>query len=360
MSSKFRHIELRGNAQQRGGQHGEQLREEIAKAWDWYGNHFFAANGLSNALLESYGKKSLKSIEDFNSDYRVEMDAIARAAGVEAWKLAVVNARTELANLPHSERGTSPAECTVTYFQDNRVVGQNWDWFEEAFDWTVTIDLERPDGHCIVMICEAGTLAKQGMNNRGLGLCFNFLEWPHDVAGVPFHTILRACLDSKDITEARAAVARAGRGQASHLCLTDVDGNYTSIEFGNGQQFPLHTQEGFLAHTNHYVPEDAKGFPVIGASNSRGRLKTANRRCTERQDNLDIDAMMAVLLDEGDVDAPDGPLCIPFKPLPEENNFPEGTTATLVIDLPGGQFHVKKGCGRERDFETFDVGTFEK
>jgi isopenicillin-N N-acyltransferase-like protein len=264
---------------------------------------------------------------------------------MKPWQLSVLNSRTELANAPSKE-------CTVLYFQKHCLVGQNWDWFEDALDWTITCDLERPDGHRIVMLCEAGTLAKQGMNNCGLGLCLNFLVWPNTVEGVPVHVLMRAFLDSKDIGEAKAALARAGHGQASHLLLADADGNHLSVELGNGRVFELQPQNEFIAHTNHYISEDAKAAPHVDGANSRGRLETALRGCALRQQKLDIDAMMSILLDEDHVDTP---LCCPFEPLPEVFNFPEGTTATLVMDLPGRRFHVKKGPDRERNFEVFNV-----
>jgi hypothetical protein len=114
----------------------------------------------------------------------------------------------------------------------------------------------------------------------------------------------------------------------------------------------LQPQNGFIAHTNHYISGDAKAAPHVDGANSRGRLETALRGCARRQQKLDIDAMMSILLDEDHVDTP---LCCPFEPLPEASNFPEGTTATLVMDLPGRKFHVKKGPDRERDFEVFNV-----
>ena len=344
-SKKFRHIELRGDARQRGEQHGEALREEIHRAWAWYDGKLFTGSGMSNDELESFGEKMLERIENFNPDYRVEIDATARAAGMKPWQLSVLNSRTELANAPSKE-------CTVLYFQKHCLVGQNWDWFEDALDWTVTCDLERPDGHRIVMLCEAGTLAKQGMNNCGLGLCLNFLVWPNTVEGVPVHILMRAFLDSEDIGEAKAALARAGHGQASHLLLADTDGNHLSVELGNGRVFELQPQNEFIAHTNHYISGDAKAAPHVDGANSRGRLETALRGCARRQQKLDIDAMMSILLDEDHVDTP---LCCPFEPLPEVFNFPEGTTATLVMDLPGRKFHVKKGPDRKRDFEVFNV-----
>jgi len=117
MSEKFRHIELRGDARQRGEQHGEALREEIHRAWAWYDGKLFTGSGMSNDELESFGEKMLGRIENFNPDYRIEIDVTARAAGMKPWQLSVLNSRTQLANAPSKE-------CTVLYFQKYCQVGQ--------------------------------------------------------------------------------------------------------------------------------------------------------------------------------------------------------------------------------------------
>jgi isopenicillin-N N-acyltransferase-like protein len=334
----FRRISLRGNARQRGHQHGEWLRDSIREAFAFYAANLFPLASRSLEQIQSFAEGVRKRIDAFEPDYCTELDAIAAGAGMARWQLYAMTARTEIFN-------AAPPECTALFFEETRALGQNWDWFEPFENWVALFEVECPDGHRFLTLNEPGMLGKLGLNNRGMGLCLNILSWPATVDGVPVHVLTRAILDA-----AEELLARAGNGQASHFLVADACGGSLSIELGGGRRYRIEPRDGAIVHTNHYLAETV-GDPRAGVPTTRERLATACE-ALEKREGRDLEDLKSVLLDEGSAGTP---VCCPYQSQPKFYDQVVGTCATVVMDLPAGLLHVKKGPGREPDFETIAV-----
>src|SRR5690349_14165704 len=84
-----------------------------------------------------------------------ELSAMASAADVPLASLLAVNARTEVL------AGAGPTECSVV--GAGGLLAQNWDWHPDLSESTIIWVVENGSGW-FVTLCEAGTLAKIGLN----------------------------------------------------------------------------------------------------------------------------------------------------------------------------------------------------
>lgn len=329
----FPHITVAGDPHSRGLQHGRLLSARIERAVTFYLGLFERDHAAVRSLAEDYRAV----IEAFDEDYVVEIDAIAAGAGLPGWQLYALNARSEIIN-------SAVPECTAMYFAQPRVLGQNWDWAAAAEDFVALITTERPDGHRIVTFTEAGMLAKIGINNRGLGVCLNFLAAEHSPSGLPVHVLLRAILDTSSLEEAKQRVAAAGFGKACHILIGDAHGACYSHEFAGDRSYQVQSHDGVLLHTNHYVtnPEE-----------NAERITSTYERYERAQQMLDADtrrsvaAMQKILLDGSDGEQS---INCPYFEAEIFSGERAGTVATIIMELQHACLHVKRGNVAQEPF----------
>lgn len=157
---------LHGTAEERGEQHGVQLKDRISATWEWYANYFtLLANDSSSDVIgkvEDLANHFATVIKDFDEDYCTEIEAIAKGSGLDAWKIYAINSRTEImynlkrdalaADLQNgvkiesngrpgivaepaaapacevNELDSEPSECTSVFCSEYSILAQNWDW----------------------------------------------------------------------------------------------------------------------------------------------------------------------------------------------------------------------------------------
>ncbi|MCP3688068.1 MAG: peptidase C45, partial [Gammaproteobacteria bacterium] len=243
--SRFPLVHISGDPWQRGQQHGEILKQEIAQTIDFYHSIF----NLRREEIFSLANRFKKIIGDFEADYVDEMAAIARAADVEAEWIIALNARTEIL----SRNSVVSNECTAVYLREQSILGQNWDWGKALEPLTVLMNIIQPDGHAIAMMTEPGIIGKIGMNSCDLGVCLNILTLGQVLNGLPVHVVLRAILDCRSIKQVESLLAQHGCGKASNLIVADASGNGFDMEFCGEQSFRLDPEANMLIHTNHYL-----------------------------------------------------------------------------------------------------------
>lgn len=337
--SGFPHLVLRGTPRARGLAYGEAFRERIRATHAFYAREVFALSPLTPVEIERRAARVRELIGDFEPAYATEIEAIAEGAGLAAWQVYCLNARTEILN-------AAVGECTALYFAQARVLGQTWDWLQELEDLCVVTTSERPDGHRILAFAEPGMLAKIGMNGAGLGVCLNFLVAPHALDGVPVHVLVRAILDAPDIDAARAVIARSGHGKASNFLLGDAMGRGISIEFAGDVRAELAPQAGVLAHTNHCVSAAlADRTYVIPTSPERLARAGARAAAVAAQS---VASMQALL---GDTGEGPGAITVRYRPEPLLGGKQVGSCATVVMDLPARVMHLRKGPDPARPFQ---------
>lgn len=332
-------ISIAGKARERGLAHGRELQDRVRATYEFYARHVFRTGPLGEAEIHHRAEQVRTIIHDFSADLAIELDAIAEGAGLEAWQIYALNARTEILN-------ARVPECTALYFQKSGLLGQTWDWIRELEDLVVLIRYDYPGGRRLLTLTEPGMLAKIGLNDRGLGLCLNFLVSEQELDGVPVHVLARAILETGEVGEARSVIERSGFGKSTHFLVADDKGGCCSVEFANGARYELQPRNACLVHTNHCIAGCAESLPV---PSSTERLTRA-RECIAGIDEPGVEAMRSILLDRGD---PATPINTPYHTEELLGGLEVGTCAAIMMELGRRALQIKKGPGAEGPFRQY-------
>jgi isopenicillin-N N-acyltransferase like protein len=325
----FREIDLSGTPKERGVMHGEQLRDEIGRALSFYKQIF----KLPKKTVLDQAAYFQQIITDFNADYADEIIGIADGSEQDPLWIFALNARTEILALSGK---TSVNECTSMCFTGPPILGQTWDWGKPLESLCVVMRIIRPDGHEIRMLTEPGIIGKIGMNNAGLGVCLNILTLGEHLDGVPIHVMLRAILDCRSSEQASATINRSPHGKSSNIIVADKSGACFDLEFAGDETLSPASLNGCYAHTNHYLGKEINALDDPLFFNSRTRMDRATQLISQTGEHTAAN-MMAVLSDR----AAEFPIYRPY--LPDEVLQDVGTVATIVMDLPRQEFHIRKG-----------------
>lgn len=342
-SAEFKHISVSGSPYERGLQHGKQLGEEIREVYDFYETQVFGLSNLSTVQIQGLAARIRASILAYSPALATEIDAIAEGSGMEPWQIYALNGRSEILN-------TEVGECTSVSFQESCLLGQTWDWVEPLEEWAVLITHEYPDGHRVLTFGEPGMVGKVGLNNRGVGVCLNFLFARINTQGVPIHIVARSILDSTTLEDAKAAVYRSGLGKAGHLLLADDLGEYCSVEFAGDSHYEVQSLNNALVHTNHFIAAECNESDS-SITGTYERLTQA-RKWLEEIDRQDLDAMKAILLDNS------AGICsinAPYHSDVQLNGLKVGTVAVLIMDLPNRVMHIKRGNSAADNFKEISL-----
>ncbi len=348
MEPYFPVIKLRGTPEERGRQHGRQLKDRIHRTVEFYKNQFLIPE--KDILGISRGFQA--NTRAFCTNLFLEIEALADAADVDPLWIYALNGRTELLNL-------NPMECTTIAFKKQGLMGQNWDWDMEIESLAVILDIEIPDIEIpdiethtstrILTMTEPGMIGKIGMNSHGVGVCLNFMSIAnYSPGGIPLHVLLRAILESKDLAAARSVITSHCLGKVCNLLIADKNGQMENIEIAGNEFFSLPVKDRFV-HTNHFLTKvdyDLKLFP-----NSTGRF----RRASELMDAVStpsIRAMKKILKDRGDETAP---ICRKRFSHPWLTDDTSITVATLIMDFHALDFHITRGNPFDNSFSVFSL-----
>ncbi len=328
------YVEVAGSPRERGLAHGQALRESIERGLGFY----FAVIGQPDDVLNEVGEQIRAGVHAHSPTLCEEIDAIAEAVGAEAWRLHVLNARSELMS------GTADG-CTAVFAPEAQLLGQNWDFAEQLEELVVVMKIEREDGHRILTVTEPGMVGKIGLNTAGVGVCLNFLFCPGPLRGVPVHVLLRDVMEASDLEEARGRVDKAAPGQSGNVLIGSTTGRGFDIELvGDERTFHPIEAEPF-AHTNHHLWYDIDPGPV--AASSKARLDVANARIADGGVSK-LDDLRALLSDQSH---PTLPICTPYTEFMYGIKF--GTICTVLMDLAAGTMQVRRSPDPAAGFESY-------
>jgi isopenicillin-N N-acyltransferase-like protein len=336
MEQNFPVIKISGTPEERGRQHGRQLKDRIHRTVEFYKKQFLIPEQEIMGISEMFRNNT----RAFRQDLFEEIEALARAAEVDPLWIYALNGRTELLNL-------NPMECTTLAFRKQKLMAQNWDWDMEMEELAVILDIETDTGTRILTMTEPGMIAKIGMNSHGVGVCLNFMSIEnYTPEGIPLHVLLRAILESKDLGTARSVITSHCLGKVCNLLIADKSGEMENIEIAGNEFFTLPVGDRFV-HTNHFLTKvdyDLKLFP-----NSTGRF----RRASELMDAVSdpsISAMKEILIDRGDETAP---ICRKRFSHPWLTDDTSITVTTLIMDFKNLDFHITRGNPFDNPFSVF-------
>ncbi len=338
-------IEVTGTARMRGRGHGEALASRIKTTLDFYLDDLFAGTHLSRDQIRQRALRVREIGQRYAPTVNEEILGISEGAGLEAWQVFALNARTEILN-------ARVDECSALYFADHGVLGQNWDWIEPLEALCVVVRHRQADGFEHITFCEPGMVGKIGMNSGGVGVCLNILFAPHDLSGLPVHMLIGQLLASRDFEQAHRTLAQCGLGKASHLLVAARGGRAVSAEFYGDELHLLEPKSGVLLHTNHCV--------ALGAAGRREDLANSCARYDRLVERIgqvpgrDVSTAKSILLS---LDGGEDSIMRPYRPQNVLGNHAVGSCASIIMELESGRFHVKRGPGDEDNYQSLALAT---
>jgi isopenicillin-N N-acyltransferase-like protein len=276
MPVHYQHVVVSGTPWERGFSHGTQARGKIQTNVNRYkvSSSLPPREDCVRYINESY----IPAIEAFFPDGLEEMKGIASGAMVELQDVLLLNARYDLARLT----GHKVGECTSMAYlgaAGSAIVAQNWDMSAWLHDLDTIIVLEShmnptdepdpatPSGpRQIIVLTEAGQLARSGMNSCGLGLCANSLWTTED--GIPLrpclpHSLARSMyLHCPNFAAGLKTISTFPRHVSGNLMLASLD-LVMDIELTPSRKYTLHPEAVdlghgpdndnlLITHSNHY------------------------------------------------------------------------------------------------------------
>lgn len=324
--------DARERGRQIGAAHASQVREVSAG----YLAHF-ADLGLSEQAVRDVVAHSHDALRSWCPALAEESDGIAEAAGLEAWQVAAVGARTEvLAAAPGKGECTTAVHLPGDGGSPETI--QTWDWHSALTPYGLLLSLTTAADRRVKLFTEFGTAAKIGVNDAGLGVHFNILHHRSDTAagGVPVHAVARRVLEEAvTLDEARGIVASAGVSASTVLTVVtyrDGRAEAASLEMSpSGCASVSPGADGWLIHTNHFLdPTLASGDTSVPESISVERYQHAQAVRTTMPGRTSTERARAFCGDAG-ADAAVCVRAVETDPVHEQWS----TLLTASLDLPG-------------------------
>ncbi|MDI3405159.1 C45 family autoproteolytic acyltransferase/hydolase [Streptomyces cavernicola] len=243
----------------RGAARGERLRATLPGGIAGY-DRFFELGGISPQQARDDAERALDVVGAFRPQARAEIEGIAHGAGVDTWRVAALNARTEIlarsSTVPPGECSTIVRRLARPDMGEARTFGiQTWDWHVKLNPFWHTLE-SRGGAHDFVGITEHGILAKIGVNSAGLALHFNILGHRADgVGGIPMHVLAALVLEEAgSVREALELIRSAPVASSGSFSLFDPD-EAVLLDLSPDGVFPvdLAPEHGTLVRTNHFL-----------------------------------------------------------------------------------------------------------
>ena len=241
---------LEGSPHDRGRQHGERFRDEIAAALAaMHREHTPAAFASAREKAEAAWPKIL----DGSPDIAAELQGIAGGSGTKLTDI--------LLRVGFEFFDTAPAAgCTAYAFKGphGAILGQNWDAPPDAAKELALLIHVGPHGFEQAVIASVGGLAWVGCNRHGLTLLNNDLMLRSRGPGLPSQIVRRILLKEPSVEAALAAMRSLPHMAGRSYLLGDATGDVAGIEVSAIRGVRVNQRSAPVLHTNHALDPDIK------------------------------------------------------------------------------------------------------
>lgn len=341
----FPFIVVEGDASARGLSYGRQAGDRIAMGIGIYRDAFETV-GISWPQAMAYANRFCDQIRAYDEDMFAEIKAIAQGAEQPVEAIVALNARTEIIFWHDNTREGGSGrpvglqeECTSAMALPSATAnghvlhGQNWDWNPRCADTSVVLHIRRDDGPDILTFCEAGQLARHGMNEAGVALTVNGLQCDRDGGhiGAPSPLLRRRLLSSPTLAGALDVVLNARISFSHSLTISHSGGSAVTLETTPERTYWLQPERGILVHANHFksvaAQSDVQDIGLLRCPESLYRDQRTLDFLQANHGSLAVDSFKTAFADT--FGSPDAILRTP-KARPGGNL--SGTVATLIMD----------------------------
>nr|BAL56654.1 peptidase C45 acyl-coenzyme A:6-aminopenicillanic acid acyl-transferase [uncultured Acetothermia bacterium]BAL59323.1 peptidase C45 acyl-coenzyme A:6-aminopenicillanic acid acyl-transferase [Candidatus Acetothermum autotrophicum] len=381
-------LELEGTPYEQGLAHGKSARELIAQNIEIYFYRFERETKLPKAEVLRRAGLYLRVIEKHAPHYAEAMRGVAEGSQRELLEIAALNARYELiysevtkqaltSDLTPSPslkgRGNSPPSlgegsgersdgCTsfavLPQKSTNKhlLLAENWDWIPDVRG--VVLKICEPGMPEILCFTEAGIVGgKIGLNSAGLGLAINGLNSEHDnwaMLAKPFHVRCWEVLRCTDFDRAVRVVTEGERGVSANFLIAQAPDRVVDLETAPTGVATLFPQDGWLAHTNHFINPHAVGLTREVQPSKRpstkqrlARVQQLLRACAQ----ISLERAKEILRDHED---------FPYSLCrhPDENFPPEeryASVVSVVMDLHDKTLMIASGPPCQHEYRVLKL-----
>ncbi len=377
---RYPHVRVAGPPRERGREYGEQARERVRRSVEAYAAVYVELAGLRWPEVLDVAAGYAEAIARFEPRYLEEMRGLAEGSGQSFEAILAINVRTEIMFAAKARQarahgqqaaGTGrpprlPGECTAVAAlptvtdSGHTLLAQNWDWLPHARETTVVLEALQEEGPAFVTVVEAGLLAKTGFNSHGVALATNALISDADVGavGVPYHVVLRALLDARDLPTALASLQRATHSSSANYMLAQRDGLAVDVEARPGDYSRLRLLEpehGLLVHTNHFLSRgDFVDVGLWWMPGSFFRSMRARGILEERRGPVTVELLQTLFSDH--VNHPDG-ICAHADPRDKPSEQGE-TVVSVIMDVEKATLWLADGTPCSAGYRRVDYGEF--
>ena len=285
-------VTLEGTPFEQGIAHGRELKERIAHNLEIYFERFQSEGKITEDEVLRRAKLYWDVILDKHPHYADSIRGISEATGFDIYRLTAVNVRYEI--LYHQFTANALVDgCTSFAITPERSenghlwIGENWDWIPQVKG--ALLHIKENDTE-IVSFTEAGIVGgKIGFNSHGLGLAINGImstgdDWSRLES--PFHVRCYEILRKRTLLDAKAVITEGIRSCSANYLVAHVDDGVVNIESAPDVCNELAPENGFVAHTNHFVDPAGLGIeepPSEKRPHSQHRLSRSNELLTGNQ-----------------------------------------------------------------------------
>lgn len=254
-------IRLSGSPYEMGLQHGRLLKAQVLTSLETYKERYLRQKKLTWDDAKRLSQLFLPAFEGENRRFIDEMKGIADGAGLTFEDILAINLRSEILYTGLVKRFKAEAdECTALAVLPPRTVngqviaGQSWDFTLRQKDASAIVRYTQDKGKSDMLIfLEAGMLGGKGVNKDGICLTLNALSTSKTAVGLPLSARMRLALEQKYLSDAYVGAVSGQIPVAACLTLTSRDGLSLCLELDPEGADVLLPEDGFIAHTNHFV-----------------------------------------------------------------------------------------------------------
>lgn len=254
-------IHIEGSPRERGQMYGEAACEQISRSLTFYSKSIIPTAGLSWGTLCDDVMERVPAWEKAEPDLINELRGIAAGAGFDLAEVVALNTRGTFVQVENQKKEpeegcTSFAVLPEASRDGHMLTGQNWDYLSGIKDSIVLVHVTPEVGPRLLMMVEAGQVGRHGANENGVALHANGLTSQlRDYNGLPSTFWRRQILRESNVTDALTAATKTPRIGSTNLIISHKDGFAVDLETRPHTARWLHPEDGWLAHTNHFLSE---------------------------------------------------------------------------------------------------------
>ncbi|KIW06477.1 uncharacterized protein PV09_02914 [Verruconis gallopava] len=289
-------IRCEGSPYQIGTAHGRAAKEAIGRSIDFYERVFRERTGMGWASVEQVAMEYMPLVLR-HRDIFEEVQGVAHGSGFNVGAIMAINARTEIMY------GLMDEGCTTLAWKPaagGSWLAQNWDWQVGQKENLVVLDVAPSGGRPrYKIVTEAGLIGKIGLNEAGVGVCFNAIQARGvDTDSMPAHVGLKLVMESRSREEAVKRLETLGIGSACTITIADPTGGVALECSARGIERIEMDDRGRVFHSNHFLKPQEGVFDTQMPADTLARLARIIELADDLEGEPTVDKIRDLFKDE--------------------------------------------------------------